>query len=58
MSAAEGEDGEELKSEHVSRQEPEEKKKRKAIDKQIAFIEFKETGEGQTLKERISEFRE
>lgn len=37
----------------VSKKEPEEKKKREAIDKQQAFVEFKESQEGMVLQERI-----
>jgi hypothetical protein len=37
----------------ASKKEPEEKKKREAIDKQQAFVEFKESQEGMVLQERI-----
>ena len=41
-----------------SRKEPEEKKKREAIDKQQAYLEYKESEEGQVLQQRIAGFRE
>ena len=51
---ADGQDGEEAKAED---DQPVEKKKREAIDKQVAFVEFKDSTEGQTLQSRIAEFR-